>query len=422
MLPSVSCQCGRHSSAHRAQVRQPVNCIIWLHKVKPFAESGPYGLTESYQTLIPRWATVSLCHEYFIALRKEKGKVNYSPSGPAWLEFEAMGQVPCRSQLWSQAPCRWSFLCSRDFISSLPDENITCSPEKYWIVFCCLKFEEMPASQKLILQLSWQPVVTVVTIKLFPLSLIAENNHELIRACATYVSWNIKSMAITFPQQADLNCNIQDDTGAFYGVTSQYESSENMTITCSTKVCSFGKQVVEKVEVGVVLRDVGRFSGSLSFSLGFSFSYLYFALIWLFLPSWKSIFLPSSVCIPLKSPCDWWHYGYLLETLPHSACGTFEWGTCGWHQCCLLHQAAEKSWSFCSHSQTQPYCSDKLASAIYILETFKAMACVLCFVYSHAYFILWYGHKGTTCPVTSSFSIQSCVFSLTCEDFTFLPF
>lgn len=53
--------------------------------------------------------------------------------------------------------------------------------------------------------------------------------------------------------QADLNCNIQDDTGAFYGVTSQYESSENMTITCSTKVCSFGKQVVEKVEVGTIV-------------------------------------------------------------------------------------------------------------------------------------------------------------------------
>lgn len=49
--------------------------------------------------------------------------------------------------------------------------------------------------------------------------------------------------------QADLNCNVLEETGAFYGVTSQYESSENMTITCSTKVCSFGKQVVEKVEV-----------------------------------------------------------------------------------------------------------------------------------------------------------------------------
>ncbi|KAK3748397.1 hypothetical protein QZH41_000171 [Actinostola sp. cb2023] len=47
---------------------------------------------------------------------------------------------------------------------------------------------------------------------------------------------------------ADLNTSIQDEAGAFYGVSSTYESSENMTITCSTKVCSFGKQVVEKVE------------------------------------------------------------------------------------------------------------------------------------------------------------------------------
>ncbi|XP_059874492.1 transcriptional enhancer factor TEF-1 isoform X3 [Delphinus delphis] len=58
---------------------------------------------------------------------------------------------------------------------------------------------------------------------------------------------------------ADLNCSIQDDAGAFYGVTSQYESSENMTVTCSTKVCSFGKQVVEKVETEYARFENGRF-------------------------------------------------------------------------------------------------------------------------------------------------------------------
>lgn len=58
---------------------------------------------------------------------------------------------------------------------------------------------------------------------------------------------------------ADLNHNMQDDPGAFYGVTSQYESSENMTITCSTKVCSFGKQVVEKVETEYARFENGRF-------------------------------------------------------------------------------------------------------------------------------------------------------------------
>uniref|UniRef100_A0A8B9HFE1 TEA domain family member 3 b n=1 Tax=Astyanax mexicanus TaxID=7994 RepID=A0A8B9HFE1_ASTMX len=52
---------------------------------------------------------------------------------------------------------------------------------------------------------------------------------------------------------ADLNSSdMQDGPGSFYGVSSQYCSTENMTITVSTKVCSFGKQVVEKVEVSKV--------------------------------------------------------------------------------------------------------------------------------------------------------------------------
>lgn len=58
---------------------------------------------------------------------------------------------------------------------------------------------------------------------------------------------------------ADLNTSIQDEPGVFYGVSSQYESPENMTITSSSKVCSFGKQVVEKVETEYARFENGRF-------------------------------------------------------------------------------------------------------------------------------------------------------------------
>ncbi|XP_077053920.1 TEA domain family member 3 b isoform X6 [Siphateles boraxobius] len=58
---------------------------------------------------------------------------------------------------------------------------------------------------------------------------------------------------------ADLNnSGVQDGPGSFYGVSSQYSSSENMTITVSTKVCSFGKQVVEKVETEFARVEGGK--------------------------------------------------------------------------------------------------------------------------------------------------------------------
>nr|XP_054361645.1 transcriptional enhancer factor TEF-5 [Mirounga angustirostris] len=58
---------------------------------------------------------------------------------------------------------------------------------------------------------------------------------------------------------ADLNSTIQEGPGAFYGVSSQYSSADSMTISVSTKVCSFGKQVVEKVETEYARLENGRF-------------------------------------------------------------------------------------------------------------------------------------------------------------------
>ncbi|KAM4819816.1 transcriptional enhancer factor TEF-3 [Thomomys bottae] len=58
---------------------------------------------------------------------------------------------------------------------------------------------------------------------------------------------------------ADLNTSVEDEGSCFYGVSSQYQSAENMIITCSTKVCSFGKQVVEKVETEYGCYEGGRY-------------------------------------------------------------------------------------------------------------------------------------------------------------------
>jgi transcriptional enhancer factor len=46
----------------------------------------------------------------------------------------------------------------------------------------------------------------------------------------------------------DLSYNLEENASSVYAVTNIFESSESMTISCSTKVCSFGNQVVEKVE------------------------------------------------------------------------------------------------------------------------------------------------------------------------------
>lgn len=46
----------------------------------------------------------------------------------------------------------------------------------------------------------------------------------------------------------DLNYTLEENINAMYAVTNIFESPEPLSISCSTKVCSFGNQVVEKVE------------------------------------------------------------------------------------------------------------------------------------------------------------------------------
>ncbi|XP_061085235.1 transcriptional enhancer factor TEF-3-like isoform X6 [Conger conger] len=58
---------------------------------------------------------------------------------------------------------------------------------------------------------------------------------------------------------ADLGTSLQDVGSEFYGMSSLYESSESMTITSCTRVCSFSKQVVEKVETDCGRLENGRY-------------------------------------------------------------------------------------------------------------------------------------------------------------------
>ncbi|XP_063093751.1 transcriptional enhancer factor TEF-3 isoform X9 [Cavia porcellus] len=59
------------------------------------------------------------------------------------------------------------------------------------------------------------------------------------RSVASSKLWMLEFSAFLEQQQdpdtADLNTNIEDEGSSFYGVSSQYESPENMIITCSTK-------------------------------------------------------------------------------------------------------------------------------------------------------------------------------------------
>uniref|UniRef100_A0A7M4FHM4 TEA domain transcription factor 2 n=1 Tax=Crocodylus porosus TaxID=8502 RepID=A0A7M4FHM4_CROPO len=58
---------------------------------------------------------------------------------------------------------------------------------------------------------------------------------------------------------ADLSAPLPTEPGAFCGVSSKYKGPEPLAITCAHKVCSFGNQVVERVETELGHLEDGRY-------------------------------------------------------------------------------------------------------------------------------------------------------------------
>lgn len=95
--------------------------------------------------------------------------------------------------------------------------------------------------------------------------------HQLKRSINIYeFGHTVVKPGVNRHRKADLRCSCNlthiatQSRKVIYNFTLllfifSFESNESMIITCSTKVCSFGKQVVEKVETEYSRLENGRF-------------------------------------------------------------------------------------------------------------------------------------------------------------------